>query len=92
MPKPNIVEESYYDDGGGSGPNANCDNDDSNSDMVGNNSNPEIEISSLPCIESDNTGYISDTSTKNAMNTLHAPINQIQTENWNNSGADDSDG
>lgn len=99
-PKPNTVRESESDDDGGGGggsdsggPNANCDNDGLNNDAVRNNSNPEIEISSLPCNESDNTGSTNDTPASIAMNTLLAPINQIHAENYSNSGADDdSDG
>lgn len=99
MPKPNTVRESDDDDGGGGGdvgcgsPNVNCDNDGSSSDVIRNNSNPEIEISSLPCNESDNTGGASDKPTTDTVNTLLAPIEQIHAENYTNSSADnESDG
>lgn len=88
-PKPNTVRDD--DDDGG--PNANCDNDGTSSGVVRNSSNPEIEISSLPCNNSDNSGSISEAPAPITMNTLLAPINQIHAEICSNSGADnDSDG
>lgn len=90
-PKPNTVRESDDDDGGV--PNANCDNDGTSCGVVRNSSNPEIEISSLPCNDSDNAGSISDAPVPITMNTLLAPIDQIHAEICSNSGADnDSDG
>lgn len=99
MPKPNTVRESDDDDDGGVGdassgaPNVNCDNDGSSSDVIRNNSNPEIEISSLPCNDSDNTGGASDKPTTDTVNTLLAPIEQLHAESYTNSGAEnESDG
>lgn len=102
MPKPNTVRESDDDDGGGGGdgddvgresPNVNCDNDGSSSNVIRNNSNPEIEISSLPCNESDNIAGATDKPHTDAVNTLLAPIEQIHADNYINSGADnESDG
>lgn len=99
-PKPNTLRESDDDDGGGvagdgeaDDPSANCDIDGSNSDVVRNNSNPEIEISSLPCNESVDAGATSDAPTAITVNSLLAPINQIHADNYSNSGGDnDSDG
>lgn len=101
-PKPNTVLESDDDDGGGGdgcsvgcGTNVKCDSDGSNNDVVRNISQPEIEISSLPCNEGDNIGSISIDVAPPAitMNTLLSPINQIHVETYSNSGADnDSDG
>lgn len=93
-PKPNTVREMYDDDGGGgddADPKIICDNADASSDMAGNASNPEIEITHLPCDGSDIIGTTSDTTI--VMNTLLAPLNQIHSENFSNSGAEnESDG